>query len=168
MSLDPYSTSAYSAVPEHPSGNPSAVDSTVILMLQQTRPWVRLCSVIGFIGTGLILLGAVAMVISGVVAGSRSRGGMPFAGVTFLLGALYAVMGLLYLFPSLKLWRYGTAIANLSYSASLDDLIRALDQQRSFWKFVGIMVCVILGIYALMFVGFLLIGVGSLSSMRHI
>jgi hypothetical protein len=78
---------------------------------------------------------------------------LPFAGFQFLVGLLYAAMGVLYLFPSIKLWKYGSSIVRLMGSGSNADLIEALEQQRSFWKFVGIMILIMIVLYVVAIIG---------------
>ncbi|MFD0894037.1 hypothetical protein KBB96_03155 [Luteolibacter ambystomatis] len=148
MSLDPYASPNFAQSPVASSG--PAVDSEAIRMLQLTRPWVRFCSVIGFIGTGFLILGGLAMLVGGAIAGASTRtSAVPFPGFNIVFGLVYLVMAALYVFPSIKLWSYGSAITRLMMSGSSMDLVQALNLQRSFWKFVGIMVCVIMVIYAL-------------------
>jgi hypothetical protein len=143
---NPYATGAPSySTPVYTSHG--AVDPQVIQVLQNTKPWVRLCSVIGFICTGFLLLFALVMLFGGAVMTTQNAA-MPFAGFQFILGFIYAAMGILYLFPSIKLWRYGSAILRLLSTRSNADLVDALDQQRSFWKFVGIMILITLALYA--------------------
>lgn len=58
-------------------------------------------------------------------------------------------MGFLYLFPSVKLWKYGNRIFELVSSHSAEDLESALDAQRSFWKLIRIMLAVVIALYIL-------------------
>ena len=148
--------------PAIPSGQ--AVDPRVIQSLQGTKPWVRLCSVIGFISSGLMLIGAFFMLIAGAALGGIgtfqpqgahqevAKSALPFAGFQIVIAILYGLIGVLYLFPSLKLWKYGSAILRLMSSGSPDDLADALDLQRAFWKFVGIMILAMIALYLVMIV----------------
>jgi len=70
-----------------------------------------------------------------------------------VMGLVYLVLSLLYLIPSIKLWKYGSAIYRLLSTNSIADLENAMEQQRSFWKFVGIMIIIMLAIMAVTFVG---------------
>jgi len=147
---NPYAASAPSF--ETPVYSPGMVDPRAVQALQGTKPWVRLCSVIGFISTGFILLAALIMLFGGAFMPTQKQA-FPFAGFQFVLGLLYAAMGVLYLFPSIKLWKYGSAILRLMSTGSNADLIEALEQQRSFWKFVGILILVMIALYVLAIVG---------------
>jgi hypothetical protein len=147
---NPYAASA----PSHdtPVYSPGIVDPRAVQALQGTKPWVRLCSVIGFISTGFILLAALVMLFGGAFM-TTPKQVLPFAGFQFLVGLLYAAMGVLYLFPSIKLWKYGSSIVRLMGSGSNADLIEALEQQRSFWKFVGIMILIMIVLYVVAIIG---------------
>jgi hypothetical protein len=158
---NPYATSAPSY--DTPVYSPGIVDPRAVQALQNTKPWVRLCSVIGFISTGFILLAALVMLLGGAFMPTQKQA-FPFAGFQFVLGLLYAAMGVLYLFPSIKLWKYGSSIVRLMVSGSNADLIEALEQQRSFWKFVGIMILVMIVLYVVAIIG--AIGFTTMSAVR--
>lgn len=144
------------------------VTPAMIQALQGTKPWVRFCSILGFIFTGLIMMGAVSMIFFGsLMSGSMSETevGMPFAGFSILMSAVYILLGLLYLFPSIKLWKFGSRIVDLIGSQSTQDLEAALDAQRSFWKLVGILLAVFIGLYIIIIGIAVVVGIfGTMSS----
>jgi hypothetical protein len=107
--------------------------------LAATKPWVRLCSVMGFIGAGFMILGGIGMAISGFLA---PGGGIAAAGATTGVGIVYTILSLIYLIPSIKLWKYGSSILRLISSRSTADLDQAMNEQRGFWQFVGIMMLI--------------------------
>jgi hypothetical protein len=135
---NPYQTSAYGNTYPTATGQ---VSPGAIQALAATRPWVRLCSVMGFIGAGLMILAGLGLIAGGALTSSSSRA----VGAQSFVGVMYIVMSLLYLVPSLKLWKYGTAILHLMSTNSAADLEQALEQQRGFWKFVGILVMISIG-----------------------
>jgi len=57
-------------------------------------------------------------------------------------------IALFYIVPALYLFRYAANIARLRNSGRADDLENALQAQKSFWKFVGIVAAIVVGIYA--------------------
>jgi len=122
------------------------VSSLVIDKLAGTQGWVRFFSVLGFIIFGLIMLGAVGALFLG--------------GMGVLISLIYIVMGALYFFPTLKLSQYASRIARLRVTKSEVDLSAALEAQRSFWAFVGIVTIIVLFLYLVIFlVAF--VGAGS-------
>jgi hypothetical protein len=136
---NPYQTSGSADYYSTPS---DAVTASTYQALAATKPWVRLCSVMGFIGAAFMILGGIAMIVGGAVAGSRSSGAM--AGLPAGMGIVYLLMSLLYLIPSIKLWKYGSAIVRLISSRSTADLDQAMNEQRGFWQFVGIMMLIMI------------------------
>ena len=70
--------------------------------------------------------------------------------VSSLLLCLAAVI---YLLPSLRLLKYANAIARLELAPDSASLEGALEQQRAFWRLVGVITIVSLLLYGLLFVG---------------
>lgn len=129
----------------------------VAAALAGTRAWVRLLSILGFIGAGFMLLAGIGMAVFG--AAVPGAGGWQAGGAMAAIGLVYICMALLYLMPSMYLWQYGTGIA--AYLADPQDaqLERALQAQRKFWKFTGV-----LAVIGIVFF-FVSIGFGVLGSL---
>ncbi len=119
---DPYAP----AVPIPPPGRSK---TGVQRILETTRPWVMLLSVLGFCMAGLLVLLGVAA--AGLGLATRQP-----ATVMFLVA--YPLLGLLYLFPSMHLLRYAHSIRDYVSSGHEQHLENALTAQRAFWRFVGI------------------------------
>lgn len=118
-------------------------------MLRQTKPWARLFSVLLFIGAAIILLTAVVPIVAGVfLPGS----GMQGVGAGIFSGILLAAGALLYLFPAIFLSRYASRIGDLMDQARTDHLDAALEAQKSFWKFIGILTAIYLSFVAVLLV----------------
>jgi hypothetical protein len=132
---------------------PGAVSEVAVDLLRQTRPWVMFLSVLSFIGCAFMLLAGLAMVGVGLMASGAEKG------VQALIGAVYLPMAGLYVYPGIKMWTYGSAIGRLLSSRSTVDLEEALRQQKSFWKFGGIAAIVVIGLYIVVFLGALVVGV---------
>ncbi len=100
-----------------------------------------LFSILLFIVAGFIVLGAIGFLVLGAkLMGGRIGIGLMIAVILYLgMGALYAV-------PALFLGKYSSSIGKLAQSGSSADLEAALEAQRSFWKFAGIVALVIIGI----------------------
>lgn len=118
-----------------PGGDATPVTRRTIDMLRQTRPWVILFAVLMFLGAGLLLIGSVI----GMLAAMQVRSGLVMIGP-----ALNIAMSLLYIFPAVFLWRYASRIADLSYRKRAGDLEAALEAQKSYWKFLGIVTLVVI------------------------
>lgn len=138
---NPYQPSAHVG---YPTGS-GQVSAGTMQALSGTRPWVRLCSVFGFLYTGFFLIMAVVIMTSSAFA--------RMGGMEIFIGGIYLVVAAVFLIPSIKLWKYGSSIVRLMQSSTVADLEEALHQQRGFWKFSGIMVIIILALILLSIVG---------------
>lgn len=149
----------------HP--NASTVSPAVIEPLRRTKGWARFLSVLGYIGSSLMIFAGIGMIVAGAVGGLGVGGKSGvYAGVPFgFMGAIYIVMSLIYLVPAFLLGRYATRIGGLMQRQTELDLIATLDAQRSFWKFVGVMTLVVLAIYAVGFVIMMIVLMAGFASM---
>ena len=113
-------------------------------MLRQTRPWVLLFAILGFIGCGLMVLAGVLMALIG------SAGAMDSGRYTgFVLAPIYALGALLYFFMSLYLYRYGSRCGRFVADPRTIHLDAALEAQKSYWKLLGFLTVIMLVGYAL-------------------
>jgi hypothetical protein len=143
MESNPYATPSANLYGTTGAGADSVSEGT-LRHLQGTKPWVQFMSVLFFILAGLMFLGGIAMGLMGGVSGmAMAEGGEPAAGIAGAMGivmaVIYCTLGLLYLFPAVKMWKYGSRIGTLAQTRSVADLEGALNEQRVVWKFWGIM-----------------------------
>lgn len=116
--------------------------------LRATRIWTRFLSILGFIGTGLMILIGL-----GVILGESFIPVSEKAPPLFLMGILYLLSSVFYLIPSIWLAKYSSAISAFLKAGDAIELGKAIAYQKSFWKFVGILalaliVVTVLGILA--------------------
>jgi hypothetical protein len=146
-----------------PGQGPLSASPRALEMLRQTRPWVLFLSILMFIGIGLYaVMGIFYLIMSIGLASSmssRSAGGA-FAGMGILGAAVMLGVGLLYFMPAMFLSRYAARINDVVRMRREADLERALEAQKSFWKFIGVMTLIVIGIYVVMF---LILAVGAAS-----
>jgi hypothetical protein len=137
----PYGVAAYPAAPI-PQGAPAAVTELTVDLLRRTRPWVLFLAILAFVGCGLIVVMGVITVAAGFLASSGADAFPKF------LGLLYLPFAVLYVYPAIKLWKYGSAIGRLVASPTPAELEAALAEQKSFWKYTGVVAAVVLALYA--------------------
>ncbi|MBL6447951.1 hypothetical protein JMN32_16665 [Fulvivirga sp. 29W222] len=122
--------------------------------LNETGKWGRFIAILGFIGTGFIIL---AGLFSGTMLSTMgSQADMPFPG--FVIGLIYVVMGLLYFFPLYYLYNFSTNIRNAIRSGNNHELSVAFKNLKSHYKFIGILIVVMIGIYVLAIIGAIVFG----------
>lgn len=154
-------------LPPPPMLDEAALDAgapmaATLAALRATKPWVRFLGVLGIIGTiFMVLLALVFMAFNELMFR-----GMP-PGIRMLFPVLYLIFALLQFPPVLFLNRYASRIGDLLRTGAPEDLTRAMEAQKSFWKYVGIMTLIVLCCYVLALVG----GVGMAlvaGGMRHV
>lgn len=122
-----------------PASVSGAVTPIMVQYLRDTRPWVFLLGVLGFIGVGFMVLLSVGMLIGSAMPPSDRSTTVTL----MILGAGYFVMGALFFFPAYFLVRYGAAIGSLLRGEDGPALERALGYQKRFWRFMGMLTLVV-------------------------
>ena len=130
-----------------------SIESTISLQvtpfaktyLRETSRWGFFLAIMGFIFIGLLILGGffAGSYLSSLsqMTGART----PFPG--FLLGMIYVVMGVLYIFPTYYLYQFSRKMKIAIATTDSGVLESALENQKSLYKFMGILVIVILAVY---------------------
>ena len=125
---------------------PHVLTDTMIASVKGIGPWTRFLAVLGFISVGLMILAGAGMMGISIFAGNVRGGAMP-AGMMIGISILYVIMAILYIFPSLYLWNTAGAVVRIKKGDVVGGMETALAKQKSFWKFVGIMMVVFLVMY---------------------
>ena len=118
-------------------------------LLAQTRPWVRCISVLGFLAAGAGIIFALL---------GSSRGGDAAE-----LAILIAVYLLMFMIPSVLLWKYANRISDFLHGRTPGEFSAALVAQRSYWRYLGILAVIIIAIYGMVF---LVAGLATIWTMR--
>lgn len=131
------------------------LSSRAIQNLRSTSRWVRFFGVLGFI---ISFLSAIALVIPNLFYGS-DYGGVTF---WFLLELAFnlASIGLSF-YLSFMLFNYGLNTKKFTETTDYSQLGIALKQQLIYWRWTGISLSVLLGLYVLYFAIFLIIGMNE-------
>jgi len=129
-----------------------AILNYIVNSLRATRPWTRLLSILGFIAVAFTILAGIGMIVG--------RNFIPVSGKVpppELLGIIYILTSVFYLVPSIWLSKYSSAISFFLKESDAIQLARAIAYQKSFWKFVGIMVLVLIAMIVLGIIAAILI-----------
>lgn len=135
-------------------GSGLEVNSQVTSYIENTAKWAKFLAIVGFVFTGLMVLGALFMFSVG--SSTRYVGGAMMGG-----SFMYILMAVLYFFPCLYLYNSST---NLLEAVNNNDQIsfeEGFKNLNSCFRFVGVLTIVVLSIYALAILIFLM---GSMSS----
>jgi hypothetical protein len=115
----------------------------IVEAMAQTRPWVLLVSILGFVASGILLLAGVGLFAFGTFAG---------AGVAGPAAIIYVGLAAAFVYPSLCLFRYAASIKMMQQGYGVHALADALRQQKSYWRLTGILALVVAGLNLIAFV----------------
>jgi hypothetical protein len=123
---------------------PSEVPRAVVVILAETRPWLRL--MLGVFVTGIALM---AFTVLGL--GVLGWFGTNVRSSALVLGGLVPLLliALLYTPPAIYLARCAASIRRLQEGGSWTALEDALRNQKYIWRYLGVLVLAIISLYAL-------------------
>jgi ABC-type glycerol-3-phosphate transport system permease component len=122
-------------------------------LLIQTKPWIRFISIMSFIGAAFMAIIGLLMIAMGSLSGTMSGVRGPFgsmAGIGGIIGGVfYIILAIIYVMPGVFLSRYASAIQRLQTNRSEEALEEAFSNQKSFWRYIGILIIVTMALVVL-------------------
>ena len=141
---NPYKSPETSIVPEEPQGAGTALTETMLGYLKEASPWLRFMGILGFVGCGIMcLVGIISAIFSSALSSIAGDLGALPAG---LISLFYIAGGAVYFFPARFTYNFGAKIRDYQLSNSNDDLELAFKNNKSLWKFNGILSIVCLAL----------------------
>jgi heme/copper-type cytochrome/quinol oxidase subunit 2 len=126
------------------------LDQQSVIYLSETARWTRLLSIIGFIYCGLLVIAGLFMgsIMARMMTEMSGDGAMPamnggFLGFFFLLGAL------ILFFPAYYLFSFSSKMRRALRNNEQAVLTESFKNLKSFFKFYGILVIIVLSVYSL-------------------
>jgi hypothetical protein len=144
-SENPYESPQAEISSVKPLTTQGVLTETMVLYLKGASPWMRFVGIAGF-----IILGLYALVGLTMVAGIRSAA-IPglYGGMGILAGLVFLGAIALMFFPVLFVFRFGQKIKSYLHTGNEGDLEQAFKNNKSLWKFTGILSIISLGIAAI-------------------
>jgi len=140
---NPYKSPETTVVPEKVQGG-SGLTETMLGYLKEASPWMRFIGILGFIGAGFTcLIGIIFAVASSALTDfTEGFGNFP----VWLLSLFYIGLGAVLFFPARFTYNFGAKLRNFQFSGSDEDLEAAFKNNKSLWKFQGILYIVYLAL----------------------
>lgn len=117
--------------------------------LRLAGKWGMFLSILGFIFMGLMVFAGFIISIALSFIPTVTASPLPFP--PFLFGFLYLVIGAVYFFPILYLYRFSSGIKQALAQNDQDRLTRAFYYLKAQYRFIGILMIVMLALYVVMF-----------------
>lgn len=100
--------------------------------LSLTSGWVKLLGFSGMLVAIITIVIAAVTFLAGVT--DLSRGGIGYV----IAGLAFAVVAVIWTYPSRKLLSYSRRISVFRKTQSLPDLLLAINEQKAFWRFATV------------------------------
>ena len=133
--------------------------------LDTTRKWTMFFAILGFIGIGLMLIfgllaGSLIGKLMGGMSSMSSMSGMEGMAPARAVGGVASIfifvvlliVAVIYFFPLLFLFRFSKHTANAVANLDANEMNLGFKNLKSYWKYLGILVIVILSIYLLVLI----------------
>ena len=112
--------------------------------------WARILAILGFIGMAFVILAGFLFIFASSL---MPLGDVPMPFPLSYFGIFYFIMGALYLFPLLSLWRFAQKTDIAVSRKDTGSLEEGLMNLRGFFRYIGIFSLAIIGLYILMIIG---------------
>jgi hypothetical protein len=124
---------------------PTVINEEIKSYLLETAKWGKFMAIVGYVGMGLMVLLAIVTMVGLSSISSIAGTGFPLG----MMGFVYIVFAVLYYFPVTFLYRFSVQMKEGINSGEESSVISGFQNLKSLFKFMGIMLIVILSIYAL-------------------
>ena len=129
--------------------------------LYKASKWALFLAILGFINVGLMILGAIVFAVGLDFMTQGMEEMMALPSMTFYMAAVYLLMALIVFFPFYYLYRFATRADSGVADRDEHLLARSFGNLKSHYKFVGVMVIIVLCIYIVGMIFAVLGGAGA-------
>ena len=126
------------------------IDASAQSYLRETAKWAKFLAIVGFICCALLVLVGIFAASLFATMGMSSQFGSPMAaGMGAMLTVIYICIALVYFFPCLFTYRFGSQMQAALRSNDQQLLISSLRNLKAVYKFMGILTIIVLSFYVL-------------------
>jgi hypothetical protein len=158
---NPYQSPETSVNPVKPLIAQGTLTETMLIYLKQASPWLRFIGILGFIMSGFLVMGGLFFFarVSSVNMWSELSEIPGFEAFSSSIGVVGVGTGIYFLgvavlsfFPYYFIYNFGAKIRIYLRTGAEQDLEGALKNNKSLWKFAGILAIVGLAVIPVIFI----------------
>lgn len=113
----------------------------------ETAKWAKFLAIVGFVMLGLMAIGVLFMLVGGATIMHWGGG---FSGGFGSLIFVYIIMIVLYFFPTYYLYQFAVKIKSGLSDGNGSNIDSGFENLKSTFKFMGILMIIVLSLYGLM------------------
>jgi len=165
-----YASPQAESVPENKLLAQAALTETMLGYLKEASPWLRFIGIVGYICCGLIaatgiifivFMGSLSSIWEETISELGDLGNVFGAVFSGSMGFTFLISALLCYFPSRFTYNFGAKIRSYLQNGREQELELALKNNKSLWKFMGILLIINLAFVPLLIVVGIIIAVVS-------
>lgn len=145
------------------SDNKLVFSEEILKNLNTTQKWAKFLAILSFIGVGIMFIAGIVVTLMGGALGFLAEA-TPSPMVFGSLGLVYVALAVLYFFPLLYLWRFASNVKNTIVYNAQNFAEKAFFNLMAHYRFVGILMIVLMSLYLLIFVGIIIFSMASYSA----
>lgn len=128
----------------------------------ETAKWATFLSIIGFLGSVLMIIFSFFMFAMGSSMAS-TMSNSPIAGMFSggLFGGFYLLFAIINFFPAYYMFKFASKAKEALRSSSTGTLTESFENLKSYFKFTGIAVIVFISLYIILFFGIIVAAASS-------
>ncbi|QQO10484.1 hypothetical protein [Breznakiella homolactica] len=163
-SINPYESPKSDIAAAGPAFSAGSLNETMLRYLKEASPWLRFVGILGFIMCGFMAVGGIVVIftapfLTSLTESVGSSFGVAAAGAS--MGVLYIIMAVIFFFPAKFVYFFGVKIRNYLQNNSDQELELALKNNKSLWKFYGIVCIIYLAIIPIFIIIAIAVGISS-------
>ena len=155
---NPYQSPETTSIPLSTIPSQGNLTETMLVYLKGASPWLRFVGIMGFISTGIMVIWGIASIALLSIFSQLWYSSYDYfaPGAGMMIGSItgIAIIGssALIFFPSLFIYRFGSKIKKYLESGNDIELEQAFKNNKSLWKFAGILIIVNIAIIPVMLI----------------
>ena len=166
---NPYASPQTQSIAETKLIHQNALTDPMFKYLKEAAPWMRFIGILGYIQCGFLASSAITMLVT-MGTFSTVWNSIPDMGVfgdifttafSFSLGIVYLILALVYFFPAHFTFLFGAKIRNYIISGRENELEEAFKNNKSLWKFNGILAIILLSLVPVLIIVMIIAAVAS-------
>ncbi len=151
--INPYESTQTNLDEEKPLISQDFFTASTIEYLKASSPWMKFMGIMSFIGAGiLIVVGLAIMLLFPIVSQVLDFVSAGLAAVSSVFGFIYLAMGIVAIFPARYLYNFASKIRLFIETKNERAMEIALRNNKSFWKFNGIVAIISLASIPVIFI----------------
>lgn len=133
---------------------------------RETSKWATFLAILGFLGSGFMVIIAFIMFAMGSIIG-EGMGNNPMAGMFSggIFGGVYILFAIINFFPALYMFKFASKAKTALNNNSTTELTESFENLKSYFKFTGIAVIVVIALYIVLIIGAVVVGASAASGM---